>query len=220
MGLLDRSIDIVVESHPDKDHIEGLADVFARYQVSHFIEPGVANDTAPTKALLAAVAAEPGVTHTLARRGMRIHLGGEAYADILYPDRDVTNIKETNDGSIAMRVVYGTSSFMLTGDLPSNGEDHLVLLDAADDAHGTELQSTVLKAGHHGSKFSSDTLWLRTVHPSVVVISAGKDNTYGHPSPEAIGRIQAEGAKIVSTIDLGTIEFVSDGTKLLEKDLH
>jgi competence protein ComEC len=208
LGLFDRTIDMVVETHPDKDHIAGLADVFARYNVSYFMSPGIPNDTSPTLALEHAVATEPNVQSFIARRGMRIHLGGGAYADVLFPDRDESTQKATNDGSTVMHVVYGATSFMLTGDLPSTMEDYLVALD---NGAGT-LQSTVLKAGHHGSKYSTDDAWLAAVHPSIVAISAGKDNTYGHPNGETIARIKNEGARILSTIDSGTLHFVSDGT--------
>ncbi|MDB5245140.1 MAG: Competence protein ComEC [Parcubacteria group bacterium] len=213
LGLFDRSIDMVVETHPDKDHIAGLSDVFARYKVSYFMSPGIPNDTAPTLALEHAVAIEPDVQAFIARRGMRIHLGGGAYADVLFPDRDESTQKVTNDGSIVMHIVYGTTSFMLTGDLPSTQEDYLVALDAGNG----NLQSTVLKAGHHGSKYSTDDAWLAAVHPSMVAISAGKDNTYGHPNPDAIARIKNEGARILSTIDSGTLHFVSDGVSVQYK---
>lgn len=210
IGLLDRSIDMIVETHPDKDHIAGLADVFDRYVVSYFISPGIPNDTAATYAVNNAVLNEKGVHAFVARRGMRIHLGDGAYADVLYPDRDVSML-ETNEGSVTMKVVYGTTSFLLTGDLPSDKEDYLISI-------GTDLKSDVLKAGHHGSKYSTDDAWLAAVHPSIVAVSAGKGNTYGHPNPETIGRIQNKGAQILSTIDSGTIRFISDGTKIQEKE--
>lgn len=210
MGPLDRSIDLVVETHPDGDHITGLSGVFARYQVGTFMEPGVPGNTTPAAALAAATAAEPRLTHVLGRRGQRIDLGGGAYAQVLSPSGDVSQIP-TNNASVVMKVVYGNTSVMLTGDAPSTIEDYLVKKD------GAELQSDVLKAGHHGSKYSSDDLWLATVHPSVVVISAGKDNHYGHPAPETIARIKNEGAKIFSTIEQGTITFASDGVTIRKK---
>ena len=212
MGLLDRSIDLVVETHPDKDHIAGLTDVFDRYRVSYFLSPGIPDDTETAQGLEHAVEDEPGLHQLIARRGMRIHLGGGAYADVLYPDRDVSH-GETNEGSIVMRVVYGSTSFMLTGDAPSDVEDHLISLDAKDG----ELPVTVLKAGHHGSKYSTDDAWLAALHPQYVAISAGANNRYGHPNPETIARIKNEGAQIVSTIDRGTLRFVSDGTNVALK---
>lgn len=208
-----RSLDLVVETHPDKDHISGLADVFERYQVENFMEPGIPDTTATSKRLVAAASAEPGIHHFLARRGMRIHLGGGAYADVLFPDRDESHQTATNDGSVVLHVVYGTTSVMLTGDLPSPYEDYLVGLDGKDG----ELTSDILKAGHHGSKYSTDSIWLTAIHPSVVAISAGKGNPYGHPNPETLARIEREGARIVSTMDSGTLTFVSDGRTFVER---
>lgn len=210
MGPLDRTLDLVVETHPDADHITGLAGVFARYQVGAFMEPGRPDDTTPAAALAAAVATEPRLVHVLGRAGERIDLGGGAYALVLSPAGDVSQLP-TNNASVVMKVVYGKTSVMLTGDAPSTIEDYLVKKD------GAELQSDLLKAGHHGSKYSTDDAWLAAVHPSVVVISAGKDNRYGHPNPETIARIGNEGARIFSTIDQGTMTFVSDGTTLAKK---
>lgn len=209
----DRHFDLLVETHPDKDHISGLGDVFERYQVANFMEPGIPDKTAISQHVVATALAEPGVHHLIAHRGMRLHLGGGAYADVLFPDRDESTQTATNDGSTVLHVVYGSTSFMLTGDLPSPYEDYLVGLDRDDG----ELASDVLKAGHHGSRFSSDNLWLAAVHPKIVVISAGKGNTYGHPNPQAIARIQAEGARVLSTIDSGTIDFVSDGVSVWKR---
>ena len=144
LGLFDRTIDIVIATHPDKDHIAGLADVLDRYQVSYLIESGVEHNSSFVDALEQAALAESGLTRLDARRGTRIHLGESVYADILFPDRDVANIA-TNDGSIALRLVYGSTSFLLAGDAPSKVEDYLVSLD------GTSLKSDVLKASHHGS---------------------------------------------------------------------
>ncbi len=206
MSLLDRSLDLVVETHPDKDHIAGLTDVFDRYRVSYFLSPDIEGSTATARGLEHAVSTERGVRAFIARRGMRIHLGGGAYADVLYPDHDVSH-EETNDGSIVMHLVYGETSFMLTGDAPSEIEARLIALDGTDG----ELPSTVLKAGHHGSKYSTSNAWLAALAPQFVAISAGEDNRYGHPNPETIARIEDEGAQILSTIDSGTIRFVSDG---------
>jgi competence protein ComEC len=103
---------------------------------------------------------------------------------------------------------------MLTGDLPSPVEDWLVQLDAGDG----ELPTDVLKAGHHGSKYSTDDNWLAALHPSMVAISAGLNNPYGHPAPETLARINNEGAAIQSTLGTGTIHYISNGqTVTVEK---
>jgi len=206
MPLFDRSIDAVVETHPDQDHLGGIPDVFERYQVGTFLEPRIPNDTKATKAVVLAVE-KSGVKDIVARRGMRLILGGGAYADILFPDRDVPKI-ETNTGSIVMRVVYGDTSFLLNGDSPQVIEKYLVLTD------GKKLQSTVLKAGHHGSKSSSASEFLKAVNPEYGVYSRGCDNKYGHPSPTVV---QLFASLKISTFDTcieGRITFVSNGENL------
>ncbi len=207
MSPFDRSIDIVVETHPDADHIGGLTSVFERYAIGKFMGPGIGNDTNVTDALIAAVGKETGVQQVLARRGMRLDLGGGAYADILYPDKDVSML-ETNDGSIVMRVVYGETSFMLGGDAPSAVEDAIAY------TYGSTSKSDVLKAGHHGSRYSTSDYWLTVTDPGLVVISAGEGNSYGHPHQEVIDRAAASGAAIRSTIDEGAIVLMSDGVSI------
>lgn len=209
MGPLDRSIDIVIETHPDADHIGGLPGVFALYDVDAFISPGVENDTNITGEVEDAALREPGGQALIARRGQRIDIGAGAYLDILFPDREVPGL-ETNTASIIARLVYGDSSFMLTGDAPASIEEWLVTLD------GAALESDVLKAGHHGSRTSTSDAWLKAVRPGAVVISAGEGNSYGHPHQEVTERIEASGATMFTTFD-GAVTFVSDGIEVRHK---
>lgn len=211
MGPLDRTLDLVIATHPDADHIGGLPDVLARYQVAHILESGRVADSSYVDRLTNAETNERGATLGVARRGMRIHLGDGAYADVLHPEDNVVQLPDTNDASVVMRLVYGETEFMLTGDAPSWVEDRLVK------AYGDGLKSDVLKAGHHGSKTSTDQAFLDAVDPDMVVISAGKDNSYGHPNGEVLDRIRASGAAVLSTIDEGTITFVSDAMTVRRK---
>jgi competence protein ComEC len=210
MDLFDRSLDIVVATHPDADHIGGLAAVFDRYRIDAFIEPYIPNDTSAAKALVNAVLNEPEIETMIARRGQRIELGGGAYADILFPDRDVST-SETNEGSIVMRVVYGDTAFLLGGDAGIATEDYIAGLAS------TSVRAQVLKAGHHGSRNSTSEAWLAAVDPHTVVISAGEGNSYGHPHEETLERIKDSGAEVRSTIEAGTIVFTSNGTSISEK---
>ncbi len=211
MGFFDRSIDLVVATHPDADHINGLADVLDRYHVQYFLHPGIENDTSPTARLEAKVSKEKGIKTVLARKGERIHIGDGAYIDVLYPDHDVRN-SETNAGSIVLRAVYGETAVLLSGDLPIAGEDYLVMSSE----FGT-LRSTILKAGHHGSRTSSGSVFLEAVNPTFFVVSAGKDNSYGHPHNEVLERVRIAGATLISTIEEGTITFTSDGTSMVRE---
>lgn len=205
MPLFDRTLDVVVATHPDRDHIGGLSDVFKRYMVGAYLESGVHNDTSSAEALARAVAEEQ-LEPVEARRGMRLLLGGGAYADMLFPDRDVANV-ETNTGSIIMRVVYGETEFMLSGDAPASVEKYLVSL-------GGELRSDVLKAGHHGSQTSNSEEFVDAVQPSYVVYSRGCDNSYGHPSSEVVSLFQKLKIPALDTCGDGTITFRSDGRSL------
>ncbi len=209
MPLWDRHIDAVVATHPDKDHIGGLVEVLERYDVGAVIEPGIENNTPVTEAFQETLR-EKNISPILARRGMRIDLGNGAYADVLFPDRALPNI-ETNTGSIIMRVTYGATSFMLTGDAPASVEKYLVSLDK------TALDSDVLKAGHHGSKTSSAESFLIAVSPERAVFSRGCDNTYGHPHPEVVERFETLKIPTLDTCGEGTITFYSDGQSVLRK---
>ncbi len=211
MGPLDRSIDIMLATHPDADHIGGLPGVLERYAVSYFFEPGKAGESSQYEHLNATVDRERGIEEGVLRTGMRIHLGDGAYADVLHPEENAATLRETNDASVSLRLVYGETEFMLTGDAPMWVEDRIVA------RYGDTLRSDVLKAGHHGSKTSTGDRFLAAVDPSIVVVSAGKDNSYGHPHPDVVARIVASGATLLSTIDEGTIRFVSDGTSVVRK---
>lgn len=202
----DKTLDAVVATHPDQDHIGGLPDILNRYEVGTILEPGIDNTTRAWIAFVDATNAElqSGARHMLARRGMRITLGGGAYADLLYPASDVSAVKDTNSGSVVMRVQYGATSFMLTGDAPAEVEQKVI-------AAGDVLKSTVLKAGHHGSKTSSSPEFIEAVNPQYAVFSRGCDNRYGHPAPSVVELFQSLHIGIFDTCEQGTIDFHSDG---------
>ncbi len=207
MSFFDRSIDVVVATHPDKDHIAGLIDVFKRFDIDIYFDPQVNHNTGEYKTLLDMVEKE-GIATTIARRGTKIVLGDGVYAEILFPDRDVSNV-ESNLTSIVLRVVYGETEVMLTGDSPKSIEKYLVSID------GSNLESDLLKAGHHGSKTSSAESFVGFVNPKFVIISAGKDNRYGHPHKEVMDIFKRLRIKTISTAEIGTIIFTSDGEKII-----
>jgi len=211
----DKRIDAVIESHPDKDHIGGLPEVLNRYNIGLFMEPGVESPSKVDDELRSRVEAK-NIQSILARRGLTLDFGDGVKLVVLFPNQDVSTW-ETNDASTVAKLIYGDSSFLLTGDSTKKAEYLLLGLDK------TVLKSTVLKAGHHGSRTSSSVPYIEAVNPEYAVISAGKDNSYGHPHKETIDTLNSVGAKIVSTEDtkyeegLGTILFETDGHSLTLK---
>ena len=208
LPFADKRIDIIVETHPDKDHIGGLPEVVSRYEVGMFLEPGVESENVIDDELRKRVE-ENNIPRLLAKRGMVINFGDGAKLQILFPLRgqDVSNW-ETNSASIVARFVYGDKSFLLTGDSPIKIENVLLNLDQ------NLLDSDVLKVGHHGSRTSTSLSYAQTVSPEYAVISASKDNTYGHPHKEVLDILENVGAKIVSTAESGTIRFETNGETL------
>ncbi|OHA88620.1 MAG: hypothetical protein A3C70_03420 [Candidatus Zambryskibacteria bacterium RIFCSPHIGHO2_02_FULL_43_14] len=207
LPFADKKIDVIIATHPDADHIGGLPEVVSRYDVGLFLEPGVESDNTIDDELKKRVE-EKNISSLLARRGMVINFGDGVRLQILFPNQDVSNW-ETNRASIVARLVYGDSSFLLTGDSPIAIENVLLSLDSEN------IDADVLKAGHHGSHTSTSLAYVEAVSPEYAIISAGKDNTYGHPHKEVLDILSKLGAKTVSTIDLGTIKFETDG-KMLE----
>lgn len=216
MSFFDDSIDMIVVTNPDRDHIEGFLGVLKKFDVGLVVEPGTVTDTQVYKNLEKAIATEKNINDVpakkiIARRGMDFLLDTDVHLFILFPDKDVSTFS-TNDGSIVAKLVYKNTSIMLTGDAPEKTEKYLVALEtglsATSSAH---LYSDILKVGHHGSKTSTSQDFLQKVLPKYAVISAGKNNSYGHPSPEVTHRLKENKIQIFGTYDSGTIIFESDG---------
>jgi competence protein ComEC len=200
----DRTIDVIIPTHPDADHIGGLIDVFDRYHVDVVIQTGVEGNTDLWRALEMTIDVE-GSENVVAVRGQVVDLGGGASIHILFPDRPLPGI-EANAGSTIAHLVYGDTSFMLTGDSPKAIEKYLIQLE--DDA----LQSDVLKVGHHGSQTSSSPEFLDFVSPKYAVFSYGCGNSYGHPHENVVALFANAAIPTLDTCTNGRITFISDGT--------
>lgn len=209
MPFYDRTIDTILVTNPDKDHMAGFIDVLERYKVARVIEPGTDSPTGTYAELEKAVSLEK-AERVIAERGMKINLGGGAYFEILFPDRDISGLG-TNTGSIVGRLVYGQTSVMFTGDAPDEIEKYLISLD------GKNLKSDVLKVGHHGSRTSTSPEFVGFVSPALALISDGKGNSYGHPHEETMETLEKFGVRILRTDQVGTIKIVSDGENISVK---
>lgn len=209
MPFYDRSIDVVIATHPDGDHIGGLPDVLNRYNVDLVIEPGVESDTAVSKTFERLIE-EKNIKKVLARRGMKLVLSDNAYLLILFPIGDVSKW-DSNDASIVAKLVHGKTSFLFTGDSPQKIENYLVSVDKEN------LDVDVLKIGHHGSKTSSSESFIGYTSPEYAVISVGTENKYGHPNKETLDILNRFEIQILRTDLLGSIIMKSDGGNIVLK---
>lgn len=209
MPWYDRSIDVVIPTHPDADHIAGLIDVLARYQVGLILHSSVLGDTKTFAAFNAAVAREEksGAQDLTAVRGQVIDLGGGAELHVLSPDRSLPHA-DTNDACVVTKLTYGNTAFMLPCDAPQGVEEYLVALGTS------TLKADVLKAGHHGSKTASAPVFVGYVAPTYAVYSRGCNNKYGHPNPETIATFARFAIPTLDTCTDGTVRFVSDGARV------
>lgn len=203
LGFFDRTIDVLVATHEDTDHIGGLIDVLERYEVKIILISGNQNDTA-LATLWRERAAQEGAEVIEVQAGQVLDFGSTEMS-VLFPDRDSTEY-EANTASIITHFKYGDAEFMLTGDSPKSIEEYLV------ERYGSSLESDVLKLGHHGSKTSTSQEFLNAVDPDFVVVSAGCDNRYGHPHEEVMERVAQ--LEIFSTCEDGTVSFASDGQQV------
>ncbi|MDQ3076100.1 MAG: MBL fold metallo-hydrolase [bacterium] len=203
MPLFDNTIDAIIITNPDADHIAGFLDVLKNYKVGQVFEAGTFNDSKTYRNLKDQIK-NKNIPNTLAKKGMRLDLGGGAVIDILFPDRDVS-AWTTNDGSIVAKLTYGETSIMLTGDSTSETED--IILQSFSPSY---LNSDILKVGHHGSHTSTSVEFVNAITPEYSLISLGKTNKYGHPHKETLETLENFGTEILRTDELGTIIFKCD----------
>ena len=210
MSATDRSLDVVVMTHLDGDHSKGLLEVLDRYDVATVVVGGnPLDDDLPQEwqAKLKRRQIDP----VKVSEGYRLEVEPGVTLEVLNPPRVPFNGSgsDRNNNAVVIRLIYGQVSFMLASDIGAFAEGYLVRSSA-------ELASTVLKAGHHGSRTSSTAGSLNQVNPSLAVISFGAGNQFGHPHAEVAERLERflgpEG--LFRTDRQGTIEFISDGVDL------
>jgi competence protein ComEC len=212
MPFWDRTIDLVVLTHPHADHLTGLVDTIQRYRVERVLYPE-SDYGSPLCQQWLELIGEKDIECTIARAGQEINLGDGVKIAVLNPPASLltgTN-SDVNNNSVVLSLYAGRVSFLLTGDIEQEAEFELI-------ARGSNLSGTVLKVGHSGSKTSTTAEFLAEVSPGVAVISVG-ENSFGHPSGEVIDRLEERlGAEnIYRTDEQGTIEFITDGERLWVK---
>ncbi|MBU1557506.1 MBL fold metallo-hydrolase [Patescibacteria group bacterium] len=222
MPFYDRSIDMVILTHPDQDHIGGLPAVLESYTVDFVMESGVGSDNG-TYEEFENIIQKKQIQKITAQQGQKIFLcnlrevrlpeephGCESYLEVLFPvgDLDISEF-EPNTASVVLKLTHGENSFLFTGDSPRSIEKYLV------ESLGDYIDVDVLKLGHHGSKTSTSDLFLGFTSPEYTIASVGENNSYGHPHQEILDLLRQFEIPLLRTDKEGTIIFKSDGRSLL-----
>jgi len=211
MPFYDRSLDLIILTHPERDHISGLIEVLKRYEVENILWTGIVRNSSEYEEWMKLIKEEKAkifiakLSQKVICQGNHPEQKGE-FMEILNPlesleGREFKN--DSNDTSIVIKLVFNKETFLFTGDISSKIEKDLKLANLP-------LKADILKVAHHGSKYSSSDYFLESVLPEIAVIQVGK-NSYGHPTEEVLRRLEKFGIKTLRTDLDGDIKIVSDG---------
>jgi competence protein ComEC len=199
LPFYERTIDLMILTHPHPDHVNGLIEVLRRYDVKQVMMTGIDYSYAGYDTFLNLLK-EKGIEVILIN-GKNDYRTGNVIIDVLYPLKSVQGQEflNVNNSSIVFRLIYGKNRFYFAGDLEKEGEAKLV-------ESGLDLRADALKVGHHGSRTSSSEALLDEIRPEMALISCGIDNKFKHPHPETISKFQQRRIKVSRTDLDGRIE--------------
>lgn len=202
MPFFDRSLDLVVLTHPHLDHLGGLVEVFNKYEVENVLLTGVNNRSGAYNEFLEKLIGKK--TNFLIAEHLKDLNFGTVYFDVLYPFDQLLleDFDNLNNSSIVMKLIYKDTEILFTGDIELETENFIL-------ENHVNLEADVLKVAHHGSHTSSSLDFLVAVRPEIAVIEVGEGNSYGHPDEKTLQNLSAVDVKEVYRTDKdGTIELV------------
>jgi competence protein ComEC len=212
MPFYDRYIDVILLSHPEQDHLNGLIEVLKRYDVGVIVMAGIVRDTEQYKEFANLIKSKKISVYIAYNRGT-INFGpsaGELHFNILSPLENMNGKKlsDSNNYSIVGKLIYKNFSALFTGDIEKSAENKLIKT-------GADLKSSIIKIAHHGSKTSNSENFLKAVNALMAIIEVGKDNQYGHPHQEVLDRLK--NLLVLQTGINGNIQILTDGQKIITK---
>ena len=207
MNFWDKSIDVIILTHPDHDHIAGLVEVLKKYKVDFILWSGLSKETGEFDEWERLIR-EESIESKIIFSGYKIKTPMASF-DVLYPFESLENkeIKDANNSSVVVRVVFEDTSFLLTGDIYGSAEKEII-------EKNNLINSNVLKVAHHGSKTSSSEDFIKMINPDVAVISVGEDNPYNHPYPTVLELLDKYDINVLRTDLIGDIKITSDGKNI------
>ncbi len=199
----DRTIELMILTHPHADHITGLIETLRRYQVKKIMMTGVVHTTTEYQTWLDEIKKQE-IPIEIIDGNRDLELSDNVVLKILFPDHPLIDeqFENLNNSSIVGKLVYAKTSLLLTGDYEN--EEELV-------ARGVDVRADVLKVGHHGSANANDRDFINAVRPQYAVISVGVDNKFDHPNYRALFNLEQVKAQVLRTDLQGDIRFISDG---------
>lgn len=204
-----KRIDYLVATHPHEDHIGGMDMVINAFAIGKVYMPRVAHTSKTYQDVLRALQAK-GLKATVAKAGVSVLKEGALSVSLVAPCG--SGYDDINDWSAVIKIRFGSTAFLLTGDAGGPSESEML-------ASGADLKADVLKVGHHGSRHSTTSAFLKAVSPKYAVISVGAGNPYGHPAAKTLARLKSAGVRIFRTDQDGSIQAESDGQTVTVKKL-
>ncbi len=195
------TIDHLILTHPHDDHIGGIFSLLSEMEVKRFYDNGFSNFKSDLYGEYVKAVRHNLSDYHILQAGEKIMIGSLSI-DVLNPLLPPSG--RINEDSIVVRLIFGDTRILLTGDMGQPGEQRLL-------NHGTELESGIIKIAHHGEKDACSEDFLRKVSPESAIISVGKDNRYGRPHPELLKRLEMAVPAIYRTDENGTVRLMTDG---------
>lgn len=204
LPFFDRRLDLAVLTHPHRDHLDGFLGLLTRYRIDALLLTGVRADSPQYERF---VQLSQGKLRLIAVHDRDYELEPGLTLDVLWPQRALDGVpvdsSKLNPTSTVLRLRYGKTALLLAGDIDAATERALL-------ASGVDVDSTVLKVAHHGSRYSTADAFLSHVTPWVAVIMSGAGNSYGHPHSQTLSRLSAAGVQVYRTDTFGTVRAECD----------